>query len=651
MPPPRRSGDSLRKEGRRPKSSSSPSPSRSRSSGTGLLSLPEAYDGTLKLFLALWLFRAANSLVVRTYFHPDEYWQSLEVAHVAVFGYGALCWETLEEIRGFSFPALFIPPYGLLKLLGLDGVRPIFIHFPIVTVCALTAAAGDFATYCLAKRACGNASATYALLFSVLSWFNFYTTVRPFSNPIESTLCVTALCLWPIWAGGFSKGDVVEVDRAQAAGAGGVATVVAVDAEFETYAVKYVAGGPREKDLPAEALTKVGTFEQPGSDDAFALALGLTPRQLALLLAAIAVIMRPTCLTMWLCLGLHQLFVLPMSEKPALVAEAVVIGLSVLALSAVIDCWWYGHWVLPQLNFMGFNMLAQGAQRYGKHPWHWYVTRAAPFLLGSFLLPFSAALLDVAKGASTRGCQRLLVLSAIVVGLYSTQAHKEYRFILPALPLVLIVIAHVVAQSKAWRGILWPLLLAQTLPAVYFSAFHMRGSQDVMDALHAELSSSLAASPDEVSVGFLTACHMTAWQAHLHMDIPVHFPDCSPSKAAGCRGLSDETCSIAQRRWPTKDEMASSKSTDDGTDEMTHMFADAVAYAEATYGEEVAARWGGIASPSHLVMFEPMAAAVAPFLEKGGYTACVTVDSGHVPWLKLARDCKPVASLRLALSR
>ena len=162
----------------------------------------------------------------------------------------------------------------------------------------------------------------------------------------------------------------------------------------------------------------------------------------------------------------------------------------------------------------------------------------------------------------------------------------------------------------------------------------------------AELGSSLAATPDaEVSVGFLTACHMTAWQAHLHMDIPVHFPDCSPSKAAGCRGLSDQTCGIAQRRWPTAEEMASSASTDDGTDEMTHMFADAEAYAEATYGEEVTARWGGIASPSHLVMFEPMAAAVAPFLEKNGYAACVTVASGYVAWLKLARDCKLAAAL------
>ena len=130
-----------------------------------------------------------------------------------------------------------------------------------------------------------------------------------------------------------------------------------------TYAVKYLAGGPREKGLDLDALSLVEAKRV--SLSLFGLSVSLTSRQVALLLAAVAVIMRPTCLTMWLCLGLHQLCVLPAAEKPTLVIESVAIGLSVLTLSAVVDCWWYGHWVLPQLNFMGFNMLSQGAQRYG----------------------------------------------------------------------------------------------------------------------------------------------------------------------------------------------------------------------------------------------------------------------------------------------
>ena len=83
---------------------------------------------------------------------------------------------------------------------------------------------------------------------------------------------------------------------------------------------------------------------------------------------------------------------------------------------------------------MGFNMLAQGAQRYGKHPWHWYGSRAAPFILGSLGLPLLPALLDVLRGGAAtpaaRNCRRLLLCAALVVGLYSTQV------ILPTAPAV-----------------------------------------------------------------------------------------------------------------------------------------------------------------------------------------------------------------------
>ena len=39
-------------------------------------------------FGAIWAWRAAQAVLVCTYFNPDEYWQSLEVAHEMVFGCG-----------------------------------------------------------------------------------------------------------------------------------------------------------------------------------------------------------------------------------------------------------------------------------------------------------------------------------------------------------------------------------------------------------------------------------------------------------------------------------------------------------------------------------------------------------------------------------
>ena len=46
---------------------------------------PQMNDTLLLTFLVV--FRVANALVCATSFVPDEYWQALEVAHKAVFGY------------------------------------------------------------------------------------------------------------------------------------------------------------------------------------------------------------------------------------------------------------------------------------------------------------------------------------------------------------------------------------------------------------------------------------------------------------------------------------------------------------------------------------------------------------------------------------
>jgi len=73
------------------------------------------------LFARLLAFRLANALLVQTFFNPDEYWQGLEPAHAAVFGYGYLTWEWRERIRSPLHPLLFVPVYELLQWAGWDA--------------------------------------------------------------------------------------------------------------------------------------------------------------------------------------------------------------------------------------------------------------------------------------------------------------------------------------------------------------------------------------------------------------------------------------------------------------------------------------------------------------------------------------------------
>lgn len=73
--------------------------------------------------LLFWLivFRMANSLLVATFFDPDEYWQSLEVAHSYVFRYGYQTWEWELALRGFLHPSLFALFYAFLQFFHLDS--------------------------------------------------------------------------------------------------------------------------------------------------------------------------------------------------------------------------------------------------------------------------------------------------------------------------------------------------------------------------------------------------------------------------------------------------------------------------------------------------------------------------------------------------
>lgn len=71
-----------------------------------------------RLFVFLFLFRLVNCLLLSTYFVPDEYYQSVEVAHEMVFGYGHLTWEWRRDrpMRTVVYPGMFALPLYLLKV-------------------------------------------------------------------------------------------------------------------------------------------------------------------------------------------------------------------------------------------------------------------------------------------------------------------------------------------------------------------------------------------------------------------------------------------------------------------------------------------------------------------------------------------------------
>jgi phosphatidylinositol glycan class B len=279
-------------------------------------------------------------------------------------------------------------------------------------------------------------------------------------------------------------------------------------------------------------------------------------------LVAIAFAVRPTSALMFGALALlhsepvsHDWRVQAMAALRLLSESAVGLAAGG-AIMLCADRVGYGAWTLPPLNFVHFNALTGGAALYGTHPWYWYLSQALPILLTT-AAPLALAGLQRAGPAR----RSLAGAAAVYLAAHSAIGHKEFRFLLPIVPLAMVYAgAALAAVPDARRLAGWATLLAMSNipPALYVSLVHQRGAVDVVSHLStlaaereaAVLARGGAASPgDGMRVLFLTPCHATPFHAAMHRNISLSFLDCSPPGARPERPLDSECVSVedAQR--------------------------------------------------------------------------------------------------------
>ncbi|CAK7338082.1 unnamed protein product [Dovyalis caffra] len=282
----------------------------------------------------------------------------------------------------------------------------------------------------------------------------------------------------------------------------------------------------------------------------------LVSRKWGLAIAALACAIRPTSAITWVYVGLLELAV-TRDRLRFLVLEVVPIGALVIGLSCLLDRLMYNSWVIVPVNFIKFNFLSSGGDYYGTHKWHWYFSQGFSVMVFTFL-PFSIA------GCIKSKCWKLSGLIAWVLIVYSILGHKEFRFVLPVLPIALMFSgyslaamarsdtdsrrkvspdSHMKRPSKVGFAIFF--LLVTNIPmALYMSLVHQRGTEDVMIYLSKE------AQNDKVkSILFLTPCHATPYYSTLHYDLPMRILDCSPSEEKGIPDESDRFMMDPIRRF------------------------------------------------------------------------------------------------------
>ncbi|VDN30781.1 unnamed protein product [Gongylonema pulchrum] len=153
----------------------------------------------IRMLFALIIFRLLNALLVRTYFVPDELFQSVEVAHRAVYGVGYVSWEWKWSLRSVLHPACIALLYRIGRSLGIDSAlyvteAPRLLH-------ALLFAFSDFSFYGLAHRTlASHSAASYALTSYLSCWFVWYCAPRTLSNALETALVLYALHWYPLTA-------------------------------------------------------------------------------------------------------------------------------------------------------------------------------------------------------------------------------------------------------------------------------------------------------------------------------------------------------------------------------------------------------------------------------------------------------------------
>ncbi|SCV70356.1 BQ2448_1750 [Microbotryum intermedium] len=446
------------------------------------------------------------------------YWQSLEVAHRIVFGYGYKSWEwratstinggatadqlwsTLTRggqggIRSPLYPMLFVPLYWTLAQLGLDE-GPILILAPRLVQAAF-AATTDIAVMRIADRLIGEqyGPAAVSLCFlpssfslapaltqsqfpppaqlfcSLTSFFNFHTSTRTFSNSMETSLTTMAIALWP-W--------------------------------------------------PSRPKSEEPAPSQSRYPSSLAFALGL---------AATACVMRPSNAVIWVTLGSHLLANhAPNPEGVYILSLATFIGVLASLVCFLIDTAFYLTPTFTPLRFLHENVFHSISLFYGSNSPHFYLTQGIPIMTMTQLPFLVHGLWLVFVNSDARG-QRLVPLGLVIsttVILFSLLGHKEWRFLHPILPILHLFVAFSLVTlhtsclglPKSTASKLSTVLrvrlshvaviLVSLVPALYFTCFHSIAQVTILDHLR------YLPTFDVRSVGFLMPCHSTPWQSHLH---------------------------------------------------------------------------------------------------------------------------------------
>lgn len=306
-------------------------------------------------------------------FWPDEIYQSFEPAHALVFGHGLIPWEFVQGARNWTLPGLVAALLEVCAAVGAD--RPSQYVVFVKEVFALASLGAAWGAFRLARSFEAD-ELTAAASAAVIS---LATPIIYFAPRAMSENATAVPIVW---------GLALVLDRAL------------VTAAF----------GP-EASLRAKRLLWLG-----GSLLGFGVLLRL---QSAVFCVAVVAVL------------------LARRQWRALQHVGLVLLVWAFLYGALDAATWHdapgakaGGWFHSAVVYLRFNLIEGKAAGWGVAPWHFFLTH----LWDS--MPFVTAALGLGLLGSLRKAPALGFVAVLFLALHSATPHKEYRFILPVLPVL-----------------------------------------------------------------------------------------------------------------------------------------------------------------------------------------------------------------------
>jgi phosphatidylinositol glycan class B len=171
---------------------------------------------------------------------------------------------------------------------------------------------------------------------------------------------------------------------------------------------------------------------------------------------------------------------------------------------------------------------------YGTHPFYWYFIAGVPALTG---ILFPVLIYDLLFGTRNSATRNLWTVIACYVIAHSWSEHKEFRFLLPILPMICLLcgtrIQNMLSDTGPSRR--KQIAIACSVPnlvaILYLGLIHQLAPIEVNRAILKAVAAAGNPPTDTIQVHYLMGCHSTPLLSHLH-DPPTKFLpwylDCSP---------------------------------------------------------------------------------------------------------------------------